>query len=127
MKVLPWRKSKSKEEQLKEWLNAIPVRDCEYLIVDEDRVILLLPRSKNPFLKAILNLFNSSPHVKVRLDNRGSFIWQNCDNKRTIQDICNMLIEKFGEEVKPVEERTVMFFKQLYRYGLIKFYKPKAS
>jgi len=125
MKWIPSKKEQNKEDLLDEWLSVIPTRHCEFL-VNEDQVTLLLPRSRNKILKSILNMFNSSPHVKVKLDARGSFIWLNCDSQHSIRQICDLLIKQFGEEVNPVEERTVMFFKQLYRFGLVKFYKPKV-
>ena len=64
---------------------------------------------------------------RIKLDDRGSYIWQYCDGKKTIREINVLLEEQYGEAVKPSGDRTILFFKQLYKNKLVKFYHNKGG
>jgi hypothetical protein len=114
---------KSSDNNLEEWLSLIPVRNCEYLEDNGGNFLLKMPRAKNIILFKLIETFLKSPFIEVKLDKRGTFIWKQCDGKNSVEKICRELMKQFGEEVKPAEERTILFFKELYKNRLITFLK----
>ncbi len=114
------RKAIRKEE----WLTLIPVADCGHEMEDE-RVVLLIPRARNPILKFFVSFLNSKPFFRLKLDEVGSFVWNQINGKRNIQEICKNLETEFAERVAPADERTVEFFKRLYLYRAVHFVRPQ--
>jgi len=117
------QKTKSSERNFEKWLSLIPVRNCEDSLDNHGNLTLKMPRARNIILFKLIEIFVKSPFIKVKLDKRGAFIWKRCDGKNSVGKICGDLENQFGEEVKPVEERTVIFLKQLYKNRLILFVK----
>ncbi len=107
-----------------EWLQLIPVADCQHEWV-EDKIVLLIPRAKNPILKFFVSFLNSKPYFRLKLDEVGSFVWQQIDGHRTIDAICRALEQEFNNRVDPADERTVEFFKRLYMYRAVHFLIPQ--
>ncbi len=122
------RKNKpSAQENLNDWLNTIPVKNCDYHKGTNGNFVLQMPKSDNAVLQKIIFFLSRKPHFKIKLDDRGSFIWQHCDGKNSISKICGMLENEFGDSVKPTENRTILLFKKLYQYGLIRLFRESAS
>ena len=66
------------------------------------------------------------PHVShIKLDEYGSFVWQQMDGKRTIYEISELVKGKFGKEAEPVLERLVQYFRILYQNKFIGYVKQK--
>ncbi|RMD93609.1 MAG: PqqD family protein [Calditrichaeota bacterium] len=53
------------------------------------------------------------PTYRLKLDEVGSFVWERCDGTYKVEEIGQLLQEKFGEKVEPVFERLILFFRQL--------------
>jgi len=122
------RKNKlSTKEDLNEWLEIIPQKNCDYVESANGNFVLQMPKSDNAILLKVLNFFSKNPFFKIKLDDRGSFIWENCDGKNSIGQICRLLEDKFGDSVKPTPDRTVMLFKNLYSHRLVRFFRENAS
>lgn len=121
------RKKQTAEENLKEWLVSIPVKNCDYTKNQSGNFILKTPKSNNAVLQKIISSISKSSHFKFKLDDQGSFIWKNCDGKNSVNTICNLLKKEFGDSVKPTEDRTIQFLKSLYQHQLIKFFKENSS
>ena len=62
-----------------------------------------------------------SQHYKIRLDDIGSFIWDLCDGRKTVQEIGEQLKDKFGDKVEPLYERLGAFFQNLEKNKFITF------
>lgn len=99
-------------------LELVPVRNMEWKNVD-GLVILLKPKFKNPFLARHLLPRMKSPHFKIKLDEIGSFFWENCDGQKNIKEIGELFREKFGGKVEPLYERLSLFLQSLEKNGLI--------
>lgn len=121
------RKKQTAEENLKEWLVSIPVKNCKYTESQDGNFTLQSPKSDNAVLQKIITFISKSPYFKFKLDDQGSFIWKNCDGKKSVNEICNLLEKEFGDAVKPTENRTIQFLKSLYQHQLIKFFKENAT
>lgn len=80
------------------------------------------------FYNRVAQLFFHRPKKSyIKLDEFGSFVWNQVDGKRTIYDICILLKERFGERTEPLFERAVSFFKVLRRASLICYQKGEIS
>lgn len=122
------RKNKlSARTNLDDWLNVIPIKNCEYFEGTNGNFVLQMPKSDNAVLQKIITAISKRPFFKIKLDERGSFIWEKCDGKNSIGKICQLLESEFGETVKPAPNRTVLLFKKLYQYGLVRFFRKNGS
>ena len=121
-----WRK-KQPQYSLEEWLRALPRQQCKFYQNHQGLVTLQVPRARNPLLRKIIGLFNPNPYIKIKLDEKGSFIWLRCDGQTSIAQICQELEQEYGDSIKPSRERTVKFIKQLYRYRLISLYMGSST
>jgi len=122
-----WKTKRAAEEKLNEWLATIPVKNCDYFEETNGNFTLKALKSGNAILQKIIARVSNSPYFKIKLDERGSFIWKYCDGEHSIGAICQLLEDKFGDEVKPTANRTVELFKNLYHYRLVKFFKDDNS
>ncbi|RMG65165.1 MAG: PqqD family protein [Calditrichaeota bacterium] len=112
-------------EELEEWKGVFPRICCEYDRLADDRIVVRLPRAKNRFLRKVLNLFSRSPWVRIKLDERGSLVWQLCDGKHTVEQISQVLENRFGAQVAPALERTALLLRSMYRYGMVELYRVR--
>lgn len=117
----------SSKYDLDEWLEIVPQKNCDYVENSNGNYVLQMPKSDNAILMKVINSFSKSPFYKIKLDDRGSFIWEHCDGKNSIRQICRLLEDKFGDSVKPTADRTVILFKSLYQRQLVRFFKESAS
>lgn len=115
-------KKKVEVQQQVNLLDLIPIHNIEWKKVD-GLVTLLKPKFKNPFLARHVLPRMKAPHFKIKLDEIGSFFWENCDGKRTIKEIGEIHQQKFGEKVEPLYDRISLFLQNLEKNGLILFKK----
>lgn len=97
---------------LEAFMNQVPVQAVGSERLEDGRVVLLRPKFTSPRL-AWLQKRLSRPHFRVRLDRRGSFIWEAVDGRRTVRDVCDAVRAGLGDEAEPVEERAVAFLHHL--------------
>jgi hypothetical protein len=107
-----FRKSAQQEYNL---LELTPQRTRDYEIDDEGLVTIKLPRFKSEALRVLLVPRWKRPHVHLRLDRIGSFVWKQCDGGCTVNVIAERMKEQFGEDAEPVHERLRVFLQQLHR------------
>jgi hypothetical protein len=125
--MLSRNKKQTTGEVLKEWRISIPVKNCDYSENQDGNFVLKTPKSDNAVLQKVITFISKKPHFKFKLDNYGSFIWKNCDGKKSVGKISKLLEREFGESVRPTEDRTILFLKSLYQHQLIKFFKENSS
>jgi hypothetical protein len=101
-------------------LDLVPVRTIEWKKTDE-LVVLLKPKFNHPFLAKHILPRMKSPHFKIKLDEIGSFFWENCDGTKTVKEIGEIQRQKFGEKVEPLYDRISLFLQNLEKNGLITF------
>lgn len=113
--------TKSKKTNQINYLNLTPIRLFDFEIENDNRVTLLIPKFTNIILQKYILPKLKSPYIKIKLDKLGSSTWLKCDGNKTVNQICNELLNEFGEEISPVEERVTKFLSQLYNYQSINF------
>jgi len=119
---LPTRKS-IREEALagENLLEMVPQRVADWEEV-EDRVVVERPRPSKQGLPGVgerLSYFLSMR--KIRLDERGSFLWHLIDGERSVAEVVEAMRSEFGEEVEPAEERVGQLIRLLRRECLLAY------
>ncbi|MFQ5720886.1 MAG: PqqD family protein [Candidatus Aminicenantales bacterium] len=102
----------------------IPFQNIKWQKDDKGLITLLKPKFRHPFLVKHLLPRLKNPYFKIRLDAVGSFIWTQCNGRCTVKELAENLEAKFGNEVKPVEERLTLFLQSLEKNRFI-IYKHK--
>lgn len=111
-----------------EFLNTIPERLISWEKDSEKNLaVLFVPRFRKGLLKKWLQPRLKRPYIRVTLDEIGSMVWENCDGKKSVREIANILEGHFGERVKPAEERLKLFFNTLYRSQFVRYWQIQSS
>lgn len=109
-------------EQVRREVNLLelkPRRNAEWEETDDGKIVVLVPKFRNPFLSRWLMPLLSKPFFRVRLDEQGSYIWSHCDGQTTVGEIVEGMKSRFGESPEEVEERMNKFIHTLERGELI--------
>jgi hypothetical protein len=88
--------------------------------------VIAFPRFRNKFMQKYLVPKNKSTHVRIRLEEHGTAVWDLIDGKRTVQAIADSLAEHFHQEAN-YEYRITAYLQQLERQGFIKFALPNRK
>lgn len=107
----------------KESLNLLdlkPSRKKEWH-VEEGRVIISMPRFRSGIGKRFARLMGREENYRVKLDKISSFVWEQCDGKKSVAEIAEALKEKFGDDVEPLYGRLSKLLELLEKNGIIDF------
>jgi hypothetical protein len=58
---------------------------------------------------------------RIRLDDRGAFVWNHLDGRRTVGEIAQLARETFGESIEPAEERVGRLMLMFRREDLVAY------
>ncbi|MGF7057411.1 PqqD family protein [Brassicibacter mesophilus] len=61
----------------------------------------------------------------VKLDELGTFVWKEIDDRKTVYDIGQCLFKQFGDKCEPIYERLIMYLRYLNKKGWIRFRKEE--
>jgi len=100
-----------------------PIRAFEFVIQDEGKVTLLIPKFRGKVLGKYLQPYIKRKFFKVKLDTLGSFVWKQCDGKSSVNEIANKLRKQFGDKAEPADERVAKFVQHLYKSDCVTFTK----
>jgi hypothetical protein len=103
------------------YLDLHPLRLHGEEISDENIVTIIIPKFKNKFIVQYIVPKLKSPDIKLKLDEIGSTTWILLDGKKNVREISNLLMEKFGDKIEPVNQRLTKFLTGLYEQRLITF------
>lgn len=109
-----------------EFLQSRPERavDAEQ---EGELVVLLRPRFQRGPLRRWLQPLLRRPHLRVHLNEVGSFVWGRCDGGTTVAEIAEALAARFGDRVNPALERLTIFVSQMQSGGLIRLLPPPGE
>jgi len=116
-----FKRRKQKELESINLLALKPVRLAEW---DDkgDRVVVVRPRPVGPVPRVLLDRFFYLLAAKrLRLDQMGSASWLLLDGERSVAQVAELLRERFGEAVEPVEERLGHLVRVFRREGLVAY------
>lgn len=105
-------------------LAAIPVRNPVVGVSrnDSGRVELHLERQRNWRTRLISILFYVPKHKTIELDERGSFVWNQIDDNRSVQQIVQSYRERYMPDQRAWKEselQVVEFLRMLARKRLV--------
>ena len=84
----------------------------------DELISVLVPRFHRRWLVRLSERVGLTER-RVKLDAQGSLVWSLCDGRHSVEQIGEALAERFGEAVKPVEERLPRFLSQLAQHEMI--------
>ena len=114
--------SKTKQEDTRNLLEVIPVKNVEWdLLPESDLVQLKKYKFRSGLLKKYLLPLLPDPYFRIKLDAVGSFVWQEMDGVKTTGAIAKAMQMKFGDAVEPVHERLGMFIRSLKQSRFITY------
>ena len=90
-----------------------PTRNLEWETDDENKVVLFVPKFTSRFAVRWFVPLLAKPTMRVKLDERGSFVWQRCDGNTTVQAIGEKMSVVFTEPVETTYERIGKFIQQM--------------
>lgn len=96
-----------------------PLRSAKWEISEDGKVVVLVPKFKNSFLVKWILPYLAKPFFRIKLDEIGSAIWQQCDGTTPVSAIAGSLKTTFGSAVEPVDERINKFINHLERGDLL--------
>jgi hypothetical protein len=103
----------------------IPVRKFDFEKSESELVTILIPKFTNKFLVQHLMPRLKYPFIKIKLDEIGSAVWLEIDGKKKVGEIAEILEQKFGDKIQPIEDRLSKFFTQLKLHRFIDFKKEE--
>jgi len=102
------------------YLEATPIRQCEYETAENGAVTLVIPKFRNEKF----NNFMLGPRkrfFRIALDELGSHVWLQIDGHTKVAGICSKVYEICGDKIMPVEQRVTKFLTMLYEARYITF------
>ena len=106
------------------WHNVVATRNVEWEDGPEGGAVLLVPRFRKGPLAKWLQPKLKRPHIKVKLDEIGSFAWHMMDGRTPFYKLVEAMKEHFGERVEPADERLRKFMTILYKEKFVKLEAP---
>ena len=97
-----------------------PVRLHGFEAGSQGEAVILLPRYGVSWIGRFYRKLLGKPYIRLPLDERGTFFWQLCDGTRDLRAICDLLVERFGAAVEPVEDRGLTMLRTLLHQGCLK-------
>jgi hypothetical protein len=85
-------------------------------------IALRVPR--RPPLALIARLLGRPQHVRLRLDELGSYVWSCCDGGTPVGEIVTAMAQRFGAEEEEMAPRVALFLNRLARERLITWEDP---
>jgi hypothetical protein len=103
------------QHPLQRWHSVVAQRNLVWEDGREGTAVLLVPRFRKGFLAKWLMPKLPRPHMRVKLDEIGSFAWRMMDGRTSFQAIAASMKEQFGARVEPAEERLMRFLTILHK------------
>ena len=113
-----------KNEQDIQWSTVIAEHAIGWEDGPEDQAVLLVPRFRKGPLAKWLQPRLKKPHIRVKLDDVGSFVWKRLDGKKAFAEILSEMKIEFGDRIEPAEDRLTQFFRILHKDKFVELYKP---
>ena len=110
------------KRQMRNIANCVPRPLVGHEVDEESGIVkLLVPRFRAGWMQWLQKRLKN-PYIRVGLDEVGSAAWLFIDGKRTVLEIGEEMVRKFGnEKMDPVNERLGLFFGTLKRNRFVEW------
>jgi len=121
------RAEEKKQPQISKevFLKSIPIRNpnltWKKYPSGEIAVIIKLEEKKRGF-----KFIKTPKEKKILLDKVGSFVWELCDGKHTVDDIINELVSKYKLHRREAEASLTLYLRMLSQRLLVGFKLPPS-
>ncbi len=96
------------------YLDYIPVHNAAYTYTKNKRGLIIIRVPNTGWINRVAQRFFGMPEVStIRLDTYGSYVWEQIDGKRDVQDLACVMKERFGQKAEPLYERLIRFIETL--------------
>lgn len=102
-------------------LDIAPVQltECEEV---KGQLVIIRPKPERRGILRILHWLQYWMAVpRIRLDDRGAFVWNHLDGRRTVGEIVELARGEFGDVVEPADERVGRLVLMFRREDLVAF------
>jgi hypothetical protein len=105
-------------------------RASEHKSMYQGSDFLKVKPARNPYVrwketKKGVRIFTSGK--RIDLDKIGMTVWEACDGKNTVEDIAQILHEKYEMVMSQAEMSLSIYFEQLAKKGLVVFQVPEET
>jgi hypothetical protein len=100
-------------------LELTPEQRATWETAENGNVVVLIPKFQHELLVKWLVPHLKYPHVRVKLDRLGSFVWKQCDGRTTVAEIAERLRSEFTETAESAEDRIRTFLLMLEKSDLV--------
>ena len=100
------------------FLALVPVQALASEPGDGGNLVLIRPKLLSPRWAWLLRMMKR-PTFRVKLDARGTAVWQACDGTRTMAQVAQAVAEAFPEE-PDTTLRMALFIRELARGGFVR-------
>lgn len=113
------KKQKARLPTVEEFLGFIPKKaDLEWNTNSDGVVEIKVPKFKSKLGESFCRFIRRENVFNARMDKIGSVVWLNCDGKKTVKDILEILKKEFPEE-ENIDQRLFLFLRKMDSLGYI--------
>lgn len=106
----------------------VPHRKFDYESEPESgRVIILRPKYLSKWAVKFIMPMLKQKYFRVKLDNLGSEGWRNFDGKKSVDQLIQIMQEKFGSQEEQLAERFSKFVLHLQKEKFIELQCPSTE
>ncbi len=109
------------------WTDVIAKHAIDWEDGPDGGAVLLVPRFRKGPLARWLQPKLRRPHIRVRLDEFGSFVWRTLDGGTPFQQVVEAMRTHFGEKIEPADERLQKFLTILVKDKFVELFKPAGE
>jgi hypothetical protein len=100
-------------------LELTPEQRVGWETAENGMVVVLVPKFQHALLVKWLVPRLKYPHVRVKLDRLGSFVWKQCDGRTTVAEMAERLRTEFADSAGSAEDRIRTFLLMLEKSDLV--------
>ena len=92
----------------------------EWSINKEGFVEIKVSKFKSKIGISLCNVIRKENYFTANMDKIGSLVWKNCDGKKTVKEILDILNKEFSDE-NGIDQRLFLFIRQMKNLDYIDF------
>lgn len=115
----------AKRERKSDWSAVVASHGVEWEDGPDGGAVLLVPRFRRGPLARWLQPKLRRPHIRVKLDEIGSFAWRRLDGKTPFAEVAAAMRERFGEGLREAEPRLRQFLAILFKHRFVQLSEPR--
>ncbi|MDP8255175.1 MAG: PqqD family protein [Candidatus Alcyoniella australis] len=103
------------------FLTLVPLQRPADITGDPGCVVIHAPRFRSKIGQFFGRLLRRSEQLSLKLDERSAYCWKLIDGERNVQQICDQMQQRFGDEVEPVVQRIMQLLQIFERNRLVSY------